>query len=109
MRARSVVRTLMRLPAGVALNPLLLVRILVGAFLLLEAAPAPPLVALLGKCERTWSRILFAVLLRAEITDGRMCGNTLSNTRAVDRAPLGGDFEPIKPLSEFCSQVPHSV
>jgi hypothetical protein len=53
----------MRLPAGVALNPLLLVLILVGVFLLLEAAPASPLIALLGKCERTWSRILLAGLL----------------------------------------------
>ena len=109
MRARSVVRTLMRLPAGVALNPLLLVLIRMGVFLLLEAAPASPLVALLGKCERTRSRILLAGLLRAVITDGRVCSKSLSDARAVDRAPLGGNFEPIKPLNEFCSQVPVAV
>ena len=87
----------MRLSAGVALN--LLVLILVGVFLLLEAAPASPLVALLGTCERTWSRILVAGLLGAEITDRRMSSNGLSDTCAVDRAPLGGNFEPIKPLN----------
>ena len=61
---------LIRLSAGVALN--LLVLILVGVFLLLEAAPASPLVALLGTRERAWSRILVAGLLGAEVTDRRM-------------------------------------
>ena len=69
----------MRLPAGVALNPL----VLIGVFLLLKAAPASPLVALLGRCERTWSRILVAGLLGAEITDRRMSSNRLSDTCAL--------------------------
>ena len=58
---RDVLRTLMRLPAGVALNRL--VRILVRTLLLLEVAPATPLVTLFGNSERTGSLIRVAGIL----------------------------------------------
>ena len=58
---RDVLRTLMRLPAGVALNRLVL--IWVGALLLLEMAPATPFVALFGGSERAGSWINLSGLL----------------------------------------------
>ena len=63
---------LIRLSAGVALSLLALIWVGVGILLLPETAPATSLVALLGGCERIWSRILVAGLLRAIFTDRRM-------------------------------------
>ena len=83
---------LIRLSAGVALNLLVLIWVGVGILLLPETAPATSLVALLGGCERAWSRILVASLLRAVITNRRMGGNRFPHTCAVDRAPFGGSF-----------------
>ena len=92
----AILRTLMRLPASVALICLVLIRVLTGVWtlVLLEAAPACPLVSLFDDIEGARSLVfIVGIVLSSEVSDRRMCSNALPYTCAVDWPSSGDDGE----------------